>query len=143
MQKQMGAVGEGPSHKIPVQLLNVRIFMRKTDGSIPVQGVKVLATFMGQLLAVVNGLPSAAYTAARAGHDFHKIIMYPAMLNGLNQFSHISQSADYRSADHGVTQGHFRLHNSGLKEGLRTARNASGPDSGRSPDNVQSEEPLP
>ena len=69
-----------------------------------VEEVEVLSTLVSKLFAIMDDLPAASDTAARTGHDFHKIIVNFPALNLLEQTSRIAKSADnsrfyYRIAD--------------------------------------------
>ena len=81
MQQHMRLMGHRLSKEIAVDLPDIRVLMRVADISFCVQRIELSASRKGQLLAVMDRLSAAADTAARAGHDFHKVIVDLAALD--------------------------------------------------------------
>ena len=95
------------SHKVRIQLLYIRIFVGKTKWCILVQEVEALSSFVGKFFAIVDDLSASAYTAARACHDFHEIIMDFSAFDLLQQTSCISKSAYNSSFHNGIANLDF------------------------------------
>ena len=64
--------------------------------TVAVDGIELIAKYVGTLFAVVNRLAAAANAAAGAGHNFHEVIMNLACFELVEQLACITQAA-YRA----------------------------------------------
>ena len=81
MQQHMRLMGHRLSKEITVDLPDIRVFMGVAQFCFCVQIIELSASRKRQLLSVMDRLSASADTAARAGHDFHKIIVDLAALD--------------------------------------------------------------
>ena len=81
MQQHMRLMGHRLSKEIAVDLPDIRVLMGVAQFCFCVQRIELSASRKRQLLAVMDRLSAAADTAARAGHDFHKVIVDLAALD--------------------------------------------------------------
>ena len=105
----MGFFAQGGSQIIPIECLDLRVFVGESKAADSVQTVEPLATDTGQLLRRVDGLTAAAGTAAGAGHDFYKVVLYLAAPQGTNQLAGIAQAADHSHPEGVAGNVKFRL----------------------------------
>ena len=77
----MRLMGHRLSKEIAVDLPDIRVLMGVAQFCFCVQIIELSASRKRQLLTVVDRLSASADTAARAGQDFHKIIVYLAALD--------------------------------------------------------------
>ena len=84
MQQHMRLMGHRLSKEIAVDLPDIRVLMRVADISFCVQRIELSASRKRQLLTIVDRLSASADTAARAGHDFHEIVVDLAALDLLS-----------------------------------------------------------
>ena len=63
------------SKEIAVDLLDIRVLVGVAEIRCCIQCIELSASRKRQLLAVVDRLSASADTAARAGHDFHKVVV--------------------------------------------------------------------
>ena len=83
--------------------------MGETDLCVLVKEVEVCTACVCKLFAVVDRLTASADASARTGHNFHKVIMYFAMLDCFKQFTYISKTTDNSSTDCSITDLDFSV----------------------------------
>ena len=77
----MRLMGHRLSKEIAVDLLDIRILVGIAQFCFCVQRIELSASRKRQLLTIVDRLSASADTAARAGHDFHEIVVDLAALD--------------------------------------------------------------
>ena len=90
----MRLMGHRLSKEIAVDLPDIRVLMGVAQFCFCVQRIELSASRKRPLLAVVDRLSAAADAAARAGHDFDKVVVDFPALDLLQQSSRISKAAD-------------------------------------------------
>ena len=75
MQQHMRLMGHRLSKEIAVDLPDIRVLMGIADICLCIQCIKFLSAYERQLLPIVDRLSASADTAARAGHDFHEVVV--------------------------------------------------------------------
>ena len=73
--------------EVLIKLLYIRIVVGLAHRTVAVDGIELIAQYIGTLFAVMNRLTAAANAAAGAGHNFHEVIMNLACLQLVEQLA--------------------------------------------------------
>ena len=77
----MRLMGHWLSEEIAVDLPDIRVLVGVAQFCFCVKRIELFTSREGQLLTIVDRLSASADTAARAGHDFHEIVVDLAALD--------------------------------------------------------------
>lgn len=99
VQQMVRTLRQGLAQILGIKRLYIGIFVREADRRLAVEAPKDVASALGALFAVVDGLTAAACAAAGTGHDFDEIIRHAAGFDGFHQLSCVRKAAHDRRAD--------------------------------------------
>ena len=90
VKKVVGLLPQRRTQKLPVQFLDIWVFVGKADGSIGVQLPKAAAPLRCQFHPFMDRLSTAAGAATRTSHNLYKVVANPPLLQSLHQPSGIA-----------------------------------------------------
>ena len=94
VEEAFSTLAQGLLKVFAIKGYHVGVVVGLAELALVIQLVQLLAQHAGTLLAVMNGLATAAHAAAGAGHDFYEVIMHLAGLQILDEAASITKAAD-------------------------------------------------
>ena len=110
MEQMMGQFPAGLFQEFFVKSLYIRVFVGEPEHISPVIIIDDLRSVTGMLFVEMDRLTTAAYTAAWAGHDFHKVILGFSAAQCFDELPGMSQTVDNSCPDFCSGNVIFGLH---------------------------------